>query len=82
MAADKLQVMRKGKENYDVLLRMSDLKVYPKEKREQLLQGYEEEKDEGLLLMQQMESIEVDDYERLDQIEAPAQQGEDQTTKK
>ena len=52
MAADKLQIMRKGKENYDVLLRMSDLKVYPKEKREQLLQGYEEEKDEGLLLIQ------------------------------
>ena len=45
MAADKLQVLRKGREELDILIRVQDLKVYPKEKREQLLTDYKEEDD-------------------------------------
>lgn len=48
MAADKLQVLRKGREDLDILIKVSDLKVYPKDKREQLLNGYKEEEDELL----------------------------------
>ena len=42
MAQDKLQVLRKGKENFDILIKPADLKVLAKDKREQLLADYNE----------------------------------------
>ena len=48
MAADKLQVLRKGKEMYDIFIREDDLKVLAKEKREQLLQDYDRTEDDIL----------------------------------
>ena len=53
MAVDKLQVLRKGKENFDILIKPTDLKVLAKDKREQLLADYNEEDD--ILLQKQKE---------------------------
>ena len=45
MAADKLQVLRKDKEKFDVFIMAKDLKVFNKDKRDTLLLDYDEEKD-------------------------------------
>ena len=40
MAADKLQVLRKDKERFDVFIMPKDLKVFNKDKRDALLLNY------------------------------------------
>ena len=49
MAADKLQVLRRDKEIFDVLILPKDLKVFNKDKRDQLLLNYNEEDDRALV---------------------------------
>ena len=49
MAADKLQVLRKDKEKFDVFIMAKDLKVFNKDKRDTLLLDYDEEKDQAYL---------------------------------
>ena len=49
MAADKLQVLRKDKEKFDVFIMAKDLKVFSKDKRDALLLDYDEEKDKAIL---------------------------------
>ena len=45
MAADKLCVLRKDKEKFDVFIMAKDLKVFNKDRRDSILQDYCEEKD-------------------------------------
>ena len=45
MAADKLMVLRKDKEKFDVFIMTKDLKVFNKDKRDSLLLDYCEEND-------------------------------------
>jgi hypothetical protein len=50
MAADKLQVLRKDKEKFDVFLLPKDLKVFNKDKRDLLLSNYyDEESDQAFI---------------------------------
>lgn len=65
MAADKLQVLKKGKEIFDIYLREADLKALSKDKREQLLAGDHRESDErqstpAIALAEEEEAIEDD----------------------
>ena len=61
MAADKLCVLRKEREFFDIYLLPKDLKVYSKEKRDVFLEGYDEAEDQA----------------RLDELEAKAKAAED-----
>lgn len=61
MAADKLCVLRKERECFDIYLLPKDLKVYSKEKRDVFLEGYDEAEDQA----------------RLDELEAKAKAAED-----
>ena len=45
MAADKLCVLRKERECFDIWILPKDLKVYNKEKRDAFLEGYNEAED-------------------------------------
>ena len=78
MAVDKLSVLRKGKENFDILIKPVDLKVLAKDKREQLLTDYNEGEDAMLQLQDEEEQLEELWLEE----ELPAQPGEDPATKK
>ena len=59
MAADKLQVLRKDKECYDIFLLEKDLKVFHKDKRDLLLIGHSDEA--SLMMLQETERLELDD---------------------
>lgn len=49
MAADKLQILRKDRDQYDILLLPKDLKVFNKDKRDSMLADYNQDEDLELL---------------------------------
>lgn len=70
MAADKLQVLRKDKERFDIFILPKDLKVFNKDKRDAFLANYNEEEDAALLqeveiLDEEMEETIQDDQETI-----------------
>ena len=60
MAADRLQVLRKDRQRYDIFIMPKDLKIFNKEKRDLLLANYtDESKDQAYLDSQDVDNTEA-----------------------